>query len=112
MLESLSGDRHDDAWWLLGQFGRPRLDRRLQQLADFVGGFPFARGVAEVHGGARSRPSMVRLPVSVTFQSASRSRLAVFSAAPATSEMLKTRTSAFARRRASDDSAPVVEVVE
>ena len=38
----------------------------------------------------------VRLPVSVTFQSASRSRAAVRSAAPATSEMLNTRTSALA----------------
>ena len=51
MLESLSRHRHDDAWRLLGQFGRPRLDGRGQQLADLVGGLLLTGRVAEVDGG-------------------------------------------------------------
>jgi len=52
----------------------------------------------------------VRLPVSVTFQPASRSRLAVLSAAPSVDEMLNTRTSAFAGAGDADDVAEL-EVV-
>src|SRR6478735_7786083 len=50
-------------------------------------------------------PSRTRLPVSVTFHSASRSRVAVPSAAPGTSEMLNTRTSALACSGSGEGSA-------
>src|SRR3954467_14539728 len=38
MPESLAGDRHDHAWWLLGEVGSARLDGSLQELAYGVGG--------------------------------------------------------------------------
>src|SRR5215510_3493186 len=43
MRKSLAGDRYDHARRLLSQFGDPRLHRRLEQLAHFVGGLVLAR---------------------------------------------------------------------
>ena len=52
-----------------------------------------------------------RLPVSVTFQSASRSRVAVASAAPSTVPMLNTRTSGRSGSAGADVVVGVVVVV-
>src|SRR6478752_1338713 len=53
MAKSLAGDRYHHARRLLRQLGDPRLHRRLQQFAHFVGGLVLARRIAEEHRGGR-----------------------------------------------------------